>query len=299
MATFLDLLGQTAEYQRLKAAGLSDQEIMAAIGSPDAGATGMTLGNTALMGLSNQAAGIQSNYNLGRGNLAQGLIQNEYQRQANPFNIVTALQEYADTGRSNLLADPRLHNIAPGPASPYQAWLKSLYADQPGAQGGSLLGTPAPAPAAADPWAAFRGRSPEELGNFRAAYGGGGAPAPAGPAGPSSLEDRFLGTAPASQTAQQAAAGLLGRSMNVGLSGGGGEFKSTLQGGGVPGIGTFTENDWGRMTPDQQQAYLGTVASPGRVSDPAAALAAYQARHSMGALGPGTPRTFRLGTVQY
>src|SRR5581483_9805440 len=66
-----------------------------------------------------------------------------YQRQANPFQIVPALQQLRDTGAAAALTDPTLASVQPSPASVYDAYLRSLYGGA-AAAGGSA--TPAAAP---------------------------------------------------------------------------------------------------------------------------------------------------------
>lgn len=173
MDPYLAMLQDVPAYQRLKAQGFTDEEIL---GGSAGGGTDSTMrlgGGSAFLGPAVSLAGITSNYNLGRGNLAATLQEQEYNRQANPFNVVTALQQYADNGQSDMLNNPILKNIAPGPASRYGNYLGSMYdpASYPNAAGGAPAPVASAAPNAVgqswiDAWRAYHPGQPDPVQDY-------------------------------------------------------------------------------------------------------------------------------------
>jgi hypothetical protein len=268
---YLDYLMQTPEYQRLL--GFSDAEIQSGIGAGATDTTQRLGGGTAQLGPAVSLAGIASSYKLGSSDLARGMIQDEYQRQANPFNIVTALQGYADSGNVDQLNNPILRNIAPGPASRYQNYIDEQLFGGAGAPTTSMPDAP----------------TQQIIRDAYARYPEGAARFFAGQANPQVQAQPQLGAQPAvagGQSAQQAGARLLGSSINVGMSSP--SLKSRLNAGQVPGLSNVTENDFGRLGGDQQDALTGLLGSTGRVSDPARAIREHWRRYSMGSLGRGS-----------
>lgn len=169
MDPYLAMLQDVPAYQRLKAQGLTDEEILGGVGV-GATDTTMRLGQIPARDVLNagvSAAGIQSSYDLGRGNLAATLQEQEYQRQANPFNVVTALQQYADNGQSDMLNNPILKNIAPGPASRYSNYLGALYdpASYPNAGGAAPSAT---GQSWIDAWRAYHPGQPDPVSGYAA-----------------------------------------------------------------------------------------------------------------------------------
>ena len=272
----LDMINATPEERAalsriamLRAQGIPDDQIFAGLADPS-----FTQGGGAgYLPFIGEMAGINSSYNLGRGNLALSAADQAYRQTNNPYNVVGATQFMRDTGASSVLSDPSLANVAPGPAAGYQSYLDSLF-------------NPATFPQAS-------------------AAAGGVAPPSAPPAPPASplsgLQDLAGITDPATiaalhlidsqrrqqaataapttatetggvQTAQQGAAQLVGSGIQSSVSP---QFKSTLAAGNVPGFSSINERDMGLLSPDQRANYMGLVGSTGRVSDPTAAYNNY------------------------
>lgn len=250
-------------------------------------------------------AGIQSSYNLGRGNLALGAAQMGYEMQGDPYNVVSALQYGRDSGQSNVLTDPTLSSVPQSPMSKYLGFVDGLLEDSGGAGGGS-----ATAPSAAgtrpsgqkmlpditmnidDPvqrvrnevgdTAAMQGF--QNFANFDAQRAAAPAPVPVAP----TIQSSVAGAAFDPMATQRAAAGLLGNSGIAGNAIG----ERQLQAGNVPGFSSFSEREAGLMTPDQNASWMGLIGSTGRTSNPQAAYANYQRQYGHRGAG-GAGRTIR------
>lgn len=303
MANYLELLN-TPEGQRLSALGYTPEEIFQGAGTAAAQAGNPAQapilgGGSGVLPYIVDMAGTAANYDIGRGNLANTYLNDRYQRMANPFNIVSALQEYANSGNTDLLNAPLLHGIAPDQGAAQQRYLDQLYQTPPasylGAAGGSTAGglDAATQQRIRDAYA----QNPNLAQQFFSGHTGGiGAPSSVAPGGtPTNIMQGATSGAPSvavpapgSQTAQQAASRLLAAGL-PGMSQTG--FRSALGAGGVAGLGQLTESDFGRLSGDQQGAYAGILGSTGRVSNPAQAIAEHFRRYS----APG----LRLGGVGY
>ena len=222
------------------------------------------------------AAGIQSGYNLGLGNLALGAAEFGYQQQREPYNIISALQFQRDTGSSGVLTDPTLASVPPSPMSKYLGFVDGLL-EGGGAGGGSTTSQPSPADlGAVQQQYATNPNATQGFQNYADFDAGQTATAP-------------TTVAPFSPLAtQQAASTLLGSSGLPGAPIG----EQQLLAGNVPGNSSFTERQRGLMSPDQQSALFGLQASTGRTSNPMAAYAAYQRLYGHRGTG-GAGRTIR------
>ncbi len=250
----------------MRASGASEQEILANL---------TQAGGYGFLPYALDAAGIQSSYNLGRGNLAAGQQQFGYQLMGNPYNVVTANQYYADQGGTPGLTDPTLGNIPQSPMSRYSQFIDSLLfpPGESGVAGGAPQTVANPTGQSwIDAWRAYHPGQPDPV----PGYGPSAATAQPNTAGWSPV--------PAQQTsARQLGAQLPGMSSP--------QFGNSLRGGEIPGFSSLNEADVGRMTPDQRAQWMGMIASTGRVSDPAAAFADFQRRYAT--KGAGAAGTYR------
>lgn len=297
-SSVLDMLNASPEeiaalqhIARQRAAGVPDEQIFGG-GLDQAGGWGFI--DPVL-----QAAQITSSYNLGRGSIALQASADEYQRQGNPYNVVSSLQNMRDTNNSAVMSDPMLSNVQQGPASIYQDYLQSLFkapgtTQQPGSAG-AIAGTQQQSiydsymrdPLAAESF--YSGGNPRPIEQVMQSlpeqYRN---PAFAGVT--TSAAQPASAPAAGTQTAQQGAARLIGAGLHsTGMQSS--QFKDTLAQGNVPGFSSFNERDYGNFSPDQRANYLGLVQSTGRTSDAGAAyndfLSKYRHR------GPGAGRTYR------
>ena len=221
-------------------------------------------------------AGVRSSFDLGRGSLALGAADLGYQMQANPYNVVSALQYGRDTGASNVLTDPTLSNVPQSPMAGYLGFIDNLLSED---RAGGAVG----AASSADLAAVQRVR--DEVGDEQALAGFGRLAAlPAAPAAPAPTAT----TAAYNPLATQQAAARRGGSSGLA---GAAQGEEALRMGAIPGNAAFSERQFGLFTPDQRANVFGLQASTGRVSDPVAAYQNYARLY--GHRGATAGRTYR------
>lgn len=256
---------------QMRAAGFSDQDIFQ-------GGLGQTMnvgGGYGYLPYIADMAGIQSGYNLGRGNLALGAADLGYQMQQNPYNVVSSLQFQRDTGAPGLMTDPTLANVPQSPMSSYLGFIDGLLKDQPA--GGAPTG---------DLGAVQRVR--DEVGDTEAMKGFERLAALPPIGGTATTTTPTPTTAYDPLATQRAAATLVGSSNLPGASIG----ETQLQSGAVPGFSSFTDREAGNLSGDQFDSWMGLVGNTGRTSDPYRAYQNYQRLYGHRGTG-GAGRTIR------
>lgn len=253
-------------FARLRAAGMSDEDIFGRSANMQAGGYG-------LLPYALDAAGITSSYNLGRGNLAAGQQEFGYRQMGNPYNVVAANQYYADQGGTPGLTDPTLGNVPQSPMSRYGGFIDSILfpAGESGVAGAAPQAIAPPnvgnpqGQAMIDAWRAYHPGQPDPVPGY--------APAQA---------------AWSPVAAQQTSARQLGAQL-PGMTGG--QFGGALKAGQIPGFSSINESDAGQMTPDQRAQWFGFIGSTGRVSDVGAAYEDYTRKYATrGAQAAGSYR---------
>ena len=240
----------------LRAAGFSDEEIFGGLGA----APFNIGGGYGYLPTITDLAGITSSYNLGRGNLALGAMDQFYRNVNNPYNVVGATQYMRDTGASPFLTDPVLGNVPQSPMGRYQDYLDSLLF--PGGEAGVTGTAPQTVPAG----------QPADFNMLPVGAGTGAAAAPSVAPAPAAAPWSPVG-------AQSASARNLAPTL-PGMRGA--QYSQTLGRGEIPGFSSIAPADFGRMSSDQQAQYLGMVQSTGRVSDAQRAYADFLRRYDPG-----------------
>ena len=267
MATLADItpeeMAALQQIARLRAAGFDDATIF--------GGGNMTIGGGfGYLPYITDLAGITSQYNLGRGGLAAEQLARQDRLVANPFNVVAANQFYADQGGSPFLTDPTLASVPKSPASRYQEYIDSLLF--PGGQvpGGGIT------PSAQQNVEAAYARDPVAAEQFFASASG-------GTARPQEQVAASMANTAQTQSAQQLGAQLPGMSSP--------QFGTALRAGQTPGFSSFTQADFGKLSPDQRAQYFANVQATGRVSDAASAYEDFARKYrAWGSYTGGTAR---------
>lgn len=283
MATnpILAMLGATPEEEaalrkidmlRRQFPGLPDDQVfqLASAGTTQIG------GGAGFLPYVTDLAGIQSNYNLGRGGLASDLLRLQYEQANNPYNVVGAQMQAGDLNNP-YGGDGTIPQLEAQPESPYARWVReNLFGGLPAAGQ-----APAPVTPALDDATrrtiedAYRRDAVGADDFFRRASPP--AAAPVTQAAPASVGD------PAGVAGRNASR-LLASTLQPGTPR---QFVDPLARGEVPGFGTVNDEEFGRLTLDQQRNYIGRAQATGRYSNAGEAFADYQRRYSHGGAGFG------------